>query len=118
MQSYFSVLVAAMIVGGVATLVFSRICLWLASSLGDTRARVLVAHLVTLLVGVTSAAFVFRNGEELDLLRGAVSVAPVQVLWLVWDLGAHRRRARAAAQARAQAEAEAAAAALTTPNET
>lgn len=102
MQSYFSILVAAMILAGVATLVFSRICLWLASSLGDTRLRVLVAHGVTLFVGVTAASYVFRNGEELDLLHGAVTVAPVQLVWLVWDLNAQRRRARAAAQAAAE----------------
>ena len=99
MQSYFSITIAAMILGGVASLVFSRLCLWLASSLGDTRAKILLAHAITLMAGVTLASFVLRSGDDPDLLRGAVAAAPVQVLWLTWDLGAQRRRARAAALA-------------------
>ena len=92
MHSYFGDLIAAMIVAGVATLIVSRICLWLASSLGDSRRRVLVAHVVTLRVGVTAASFALRVGDDPALLRGAVAVLPVQLLWLVWDLGAQRRR--------------------------
>ena len=85
--------IAAVIAAGIASGLVSRICLWLASGLGQGRIRLVVAHLVTLLVMLTGAAFLFGMGQTPDLRRALIVCMPGQLLWLVWDLGALRRRA-------------------------
>ena len=85
--------IAAVIAAGIASGLVSRLCLWLATSLGHGRTRLVVAHLVTLLVMVTATAFLFATVEGVpDLRRALIVCMPGQLLWLVWDLGALRRR--------------------------
>ena len=96
MGRHWGDLIAAMIAAGIATLVISRICLWLASSLGDTRRKIVVAHVVTLMVAVTSASFALGVDGAPNLLWGAVACLPTQLLWLVWDLSTMRQRRLAA----------------------
>ena len=87
--------IAGVIAAGIASGLLSRLCLWLASSLGHGRMRLVVAHLVTLLATVTAAAFLFATVEGVpDLRRALIVCMPGQLLWLIWDLGALRRRAR------------------------
>src|SRR5689334_15781883 len=84
-----------MIAAGVLSLVISRLCLWLASSLGDTRTKILVAHAITLFAGVTATSYLLSFGAEPQILRGVILAMPPQLIWLVMDLLAQRRRARA-----------------------
>jgi hypothetical protein len=92
-----------MIAGGVISLIVSRLCLWLASSLGDSRMRILVAHAVTLIVSVTVMSFGLSFGGDPQFLRGVMLAAPPQVIWVVMDLAAQRRRQRARLAAEAEA---------------
>ena len=84
--------IAAMIAAGIGTLVVSRICLWLASSLGDTRRKIVAAHVVTLMVSVTAASFALGVDGAPNLLWAAVACLPTQLLWLFWDISAMRQR--------------------------
>ena len=85
-----------MIAAGVVSLLISRLCLWLASSLGDTRRKILLAHAITLIVTVTAVSHALAFGGDPQLLRGVMLAMPPQLIWLVMDLVAQRRRVRAA----------------------
>ena len=94
--------VGALIAAGVGTLVISRLCLWLASSLGDTRRKLVLAHAVTAMVTVTLASSLMTLGQAPDLTRALIVCLPTQLVWLVWDVGAQRHRQRQQARATAQ----------------
>ena len=84
--------VAAVIAAGVVSGLVSRLCLWLAAGLGPTRRRLVAAHAVTLLVMVTGASLLLGFGRGANLPLGLLVCAPPQLVWLVWDIGALRRR--------------------------
>ena len=88
-----------MIASGVLSLAISRLMLWLASGLGDNRRRILIAHAVTLFAGVTLISYGLAFGAQPQPLRGLIMAAPPQVIWLVMDIVAQRRRERARREA-------------------
>lgn len=87
---------AMVLVAAIAALAISRLCLWLGSSIRPARLRLIVAHVVTLLITLTSAGHLLSTPAGPNLLTAMIVCMPAQAVWIVVDLTRLQRQEAAA----------------------
>jgi hypothetical protein len=88
------------IIGAIlATLLFSRLFMWLTNRIGDNTTHILVAHGLCYLIIITLASFGFANGGPPDPTLPLIVYTVPQLLWLAIDVFALKGRRIKAAEA-------------------
>ena len=88
-------LISLIVGAAVATLLISRLTMWLFKWLGDNERRLLVAHGASFGLATVLAGFGLANGGAPQFLNAAATYLLPSVAWLVMDwLALRGRRAR------------------------